>query len=232
MAQHKCMTEGCNEFISSKTALCISCTGKLETLQEARNKGTTESDIESGEIVCNETTMIGVFGSEVSESPDALFYRQEDADAFIEGRKADPDWGWSDAACLPCRIHSAFHNFCGETPDNFDDRAEVALRDDYGVGFGELAHGNAARTDVFDGIDKWSASEWASDMAGECGEACNLIKKLRRGDDINPLEIGRELADVVIYADILSQKLGLNLGEMVKMKFNEVSARLGSKVFI
>ncbi len=79
-------------------------------------------------------------------------------------------------------------------------------------------------------------------MAGECGEACNLVKKLRRLEDglqlANiPLDrqkiidgIGEELADMVIYADLLAERLGLDLGEEVRGKFDLVSARVGSEI--
>ena len=67
-------------------------------------------------------------------------------------------------------------------------------------------------------------------MAGETGEACNLIKKLRRGEAVRPETIGEEIADVVIYADLLAARLGLDLGECVRAKFNLVSVKRGSHV--
>jgi hypothetical protein len=70
-------------------------------------------------------------------------------------------------------------------------------------------------------------TDWACALAGETGEACNLIKKLRRGDAIDTEDIGKELADVVIYADLLAARLGIDLGEAVVQKFNEVSDRYG-----
>lgn len=78
--------------------------------------------------------------------------------------------------------------------------------------------------------DDWSPTDWATAMAGECGEACNLIKKLRRGEDIPVEQIGKELADLVTYADLLAHRLGINLGEAVRQKFNEVSKRVNSDV--
>lgn len=81
-------------------------------------------------------------------------------------------------------------------------------------------------------------------MAGECGEACNEVKKLRRLDGADaefdsPVKrmqlahkIGTELADVVIYADLLAARLGLSLEEYVAMKFNDVSRKRGSTYFL
>lgn len=67
---------------------------------------------------------------------------------------------------------------------------------------------------------------------------CNVVKKLNRlrdglvgnhGDDVSHAQLvdklGKELADVVIYCDLLAQREGLNLGELVRLKFNEVSER-------
>jgi NTP pyrophosphatase (non-canonical NTP hydrolase) len=62
-------------------------------------------------------------------------------------------------------------------------------------------------------------------MAGEAGEACNLIKKMRRGDHVNLKQVADELADLVIYADLLAARLDINLGAAVVDKFNEVSAK-------
>jgi NTP pyrophosphatase (non-canonical NTP hydrolase) len=67
-------------------------------------------------------------------------------------------------------------------------------------------------------------------MAGECGEACNLIKKLRRGQDITVESIGKELADVVTYVDLLAARLGIDLEVAIINKFNEVSDRCGSAI--
>lgn len=79
-------------------------------------------------------------------------------------------------------------------------------------------------------------------MAGETGEACNKIKKLRRLDGADAgldtekrredlrQEIGKELADVVIYADLLAARLGISLGAYVRGKFNQVSRERGSKL--
>ena len=88
---------------------------------------------------------------------------------------------------------------------------------------------NKARTeDVFHPIDEWSPTDWATAMAGECGEACNLIKKLPRGDDIKTEDIADEIADMVTYADLLCERLGISLSDAIVRKFNKVSYKTGS----
>lgn len=89
----------------------------------------------------------------------------------------------------------------------------------------------------FHAIDSWSLSDWGCALAGEAGEACNFIKKLRRLEGkFEPLEksrlkkeLGKELADIYTYLDLISTKLGIDLGKEIVDKFNEVSGRCRSK---
>lgn len=99
--------------------------------------------------------------------------------------------------------------------------------------FKQLNKANIDRCESsFHPVDGWSPTDWATAVAGEVGEACNLIKKLRRGEDVSLYEIGDELADAVIYIDLLCHRLGLSLSERVVKKFNEVSVRVGSEEWL
>jgi NTP pyrophosphatase (non-canonical NTP hydrolase) len=99
------------------------------------------------------------------------------------------------------------------------------------LNFDELRDANVRRCeDVFHVLDEWSLTDWGCAMAGEVGEACNLIKKRRRGEEIDSDDIAEEVADVVIYADLLLARLGKDLGEAVRAKFNKVSQRRGSQI--
>lgn len=85
---------------------------------------------------------------------------------------------------------------------------------------------------------EWTLAEWTNAMAGECGEACNISKKLLR-DDLGmtgnfkiPHEelrenLANELADVVIYASLTAERLGIDLGERIRQVFNKKSEQLG-----
>jgi NTP pyrophosphatase (non-canonical NTP hydrolase) len=86
--------------------------------------------------------------------------------------------------------------------------------------------------------DAWTGADWSNAMAGEAGEAANVVKKLRRAElntrgalDPPPpvlyAALGDELADVVIYADLLATYYGIDLGMAVVRKFNAVSEREG-----
>lgn len=82
--------------------------------------------------------------------------------------------------------------------------------------------------------DTWTGSDWSNAMAGEAGEACNVVKKLRRAEcglvgklDPPPDELvaklAHEIADVYLYLDLLAQKYGIDLQEAIVEKFNMVS---------
>ncbi len=106
-----------------------------------------------------------------------------------------------------------------------------------------------------DGSD-WKLTQWVNAIAGELGEfseqiltlmmaraignLANTTKKMERGDYPNTLEaneylascLENELADVLIYADLVAFRLGFDLDAAVVSKFNEVSRRVGCDVFI
>lgn len=97
---------------------------------------------------------------------------------------------------------------------------------------------------VFHPINEWTPSDWGCALAGECGEVCDAVKKLRRLDhNTNTAkdpqtvmeaveDVALELADVVIYADLLASRLGIDLGDAVIRKFNATSKLRGSTIFL
>lgn len=107
--------------------------------------------------------------------------------------------------------------------------------------FKEFAQANGDRMRQWhegDG-EPWTGADWGNAAAGEMGEACNVVKKLRRietgvalgRDDPARDELRRmladELADTIAYLDLLAQHYGINLGVAVADKFNRVSDREG-----
>lgn len=126
------------------------------------------------------------------------------------------------------------------------------MRDSKHLRFSDLRHANVQRLPLFknkqgqpahsepDGSD-WSLAEWTNAIAGEVGEACNLAKKLMRGDYGEPgthqfaeglAELRKELADVVIYSDLACFRAQGDLGAEVVDKFNLVSHRVQADVFL
>lgn len=97
---------------------------------------------------------------------------------------------------------------------------------------------------VFHPLHRWSPTDWACAVAGEAGEVCNAVKKLRRlhdgtntAKDPQSVEachaaIADEIADTVIYLDLLAARLGIDLSIAVINKFNAVSHRMKSDIKI
>lgn len=85
---------------------------------------------------------------------------------------------------------------------------------------------------VFHVLNDWEPWDWSNAMAGEVGEVCNLTKKMLRGEKIDREEIADEIADVIIYADLLAARLTIDLEEAIIKKFNKVSTERGSTIFI
>ena len=103
--------------------------------------------------------------------------------------------------------------------------------------FREFQKINTDRAEEWHGINDWSISDWAVAMAGECGEACNIIKKMnRKRDSIKGADLkwvglhealAEEIADTVTYAFLLAERCGLDMDDIVTRKFNKVSAKHG-----
>lgn len=94
--------------------------------------------------------------------------------------------------------------------------------------FQELRTANQSRLPHFGLHGDWTPADWAVATTGELGEGCNFLKKMRRGDpNVSVNDVAKELADTVTYLDFLAWSLGIDLGEAVRSKFNEVSDRIG-----
>ena len=97
--------------------------------------------------------------------------------------------------------------------------------------FEEFCNKNRRRNKTsFKHCADWSALEWCGAAAGELGEMVNLVKKVHRGDKIDPKLIGKEIADTICYLDDVAAKFGLSLQKCLIDKFNEVSDRVSSKI--
>jgi NTP pyrophosphatase (non-canonical NTP hydrolase) len=86
--------------------------------------------------------------------------------------------------------------------------------------------------------EPWLGVDWSNAMGGESGEAQNVVKKIRRVDTGVPgskdaprdelvVELGAELADVILYLVILADYYAIDISAAVIDKFNEVSIREG-----
>lgn len=97
--------------------------------------------------------------------------------------------------------------------------------------FKKFSETNARRcNDAFEPLESWSPTDWGCAMAGEAGETCNLLKKMRRGEDVDINDVKKEIADTVTYLDLLATRLGIDLEQAIIEKFNEVSKKRGSDI--
>jgi NTP pyrophosphatase (non-canonical NTP hydrolase) len=89
------------------------------------------------------------------------------------------------------------------------------------------------------GLEEWSVADWSNAMAGEAGEVCNAVKKLRRIETVVQQVVGpqtreeavakiaTEIGDTYLYLDLLAQRLGINIEDAIRDTFNRVSEREG-----
>lgn len=96
-----------------------------------------------------------------------------------------------------------------------------------------LRAANIARQAEWDQDNQITAAYRGNELAGEVGEACNVIKKLERerlgilGSRTTIDELADELADVLICADLIAMHYGIDLEVAVARKFNATSEKVG-----
>lgn len=121
-----------------------------------------------------------------------------------------------------------------------DDNARLFLRALNALKFSDLRAVNVTRCQRWHppSSTPWNCADWSNALCGEAGELANVIKKIRRHDtgavnkgDPSKAELvamaAAEIADVVIYADLLAHHFGIDLGDAIKEKFNRVSKKYG-----
>jgi NTP pyrophosphatase (non-canonical NTP hydrolase) len=102
--------------------------------------------------------------------------------------------------------------------------------------FNTLREASVARRVEWTKGETVSLSFRGNELAGETGEACNVIKKLERermgfvGSRDTVQHLAEELADVVICADLVAQEVGIDLDQAVADKFNATSEKYGLSV--
>lgn len=97
-----------------------------------------------------------------------------------------------------------------------------------------LRAANVARDQEWNtGSERLSLTFRATELAGEVGEGCNVIKKLEReriglvGSRDTKEHLAEELADIVICTDLVAMDVGIDLGAAIAAKFNATSEKNG-----
>lgn len=97
----------------------------------------------------------------------------------------------------------------------------------------DLRSANRARQKGWDSGNQITLAYRGNELAGEVGEACNVIKKLERerlgiaGSRDTMEHLAEELADVIICADLIAMQAGIDLDGAVRAKFNATSEKVG-----
>lgn len=95
--------------------------------------------------------------------------------------------------------------------------------------FFTLREANNARQALWDDKGQLDLAYRGNELAGEVGEACNVIKKLERerrgirGSRDTLEHLAEELADIIICVDLIAMHVGISMDEAVADKFNKTS---------
>jgi NTP pyrophosphatase (non-canonical NTP hydrolase) len=104
--------------------------------------------------------------------------------------------------------------------------------------FTKLREANLSRNKEWDPDNKLGPLFFSTELAGECGEACNVVKKLEReklglrGSRSDKMKLAEELADVIICADLLAIAYDINIEKAVTTKFNKTSLEQNLSIFL
>lgn len=100
--------------------------------------------------------------------------------------------------------------------------------------FREFADMNRLRCEAPDGFDRrldtTTMAHWALGVCEEAGEVAGVVYAMdhRPQKGKTTLDLADEIADVVSYCDLLAQRIGCSLEEILRSKWNRVSERIGS----
>ena len=104
-----------------------------------------------------------------------------------------------------------------------------------GLDLRELQAANSSRQDEWPGAQAVTPSYRGNELAGEVGEACNVIKKLERmrlgiaGSTDTVEHLAEELGDVIICVALIANEFGIDLSNATRAKFNKTSKKVGLK---
>jgi NTP pyrophosphatase (non-canonical NTP hydrolase) len=100
-----------------------------------------------------------------------------------------------------------------------------------GLTFAALRQADEQRQKEWDPDNAITLEFRGNELAGEVGEACNVIKKLARerlglrGNRATKQQLAEELADIIICADLIGMQAGIDLASAVREKFDATSAK-------
>lgn len=97
----------------------------------------------------------------------------------------------------------------------------------------EFAAINKKRSnELYDTLQVCKTADLVVSLCEEVGEIAGFVKKAQRDKKNYRKEIGKEIADVFMYLDLLCTLDGYDFGQLIVDKFNEVSRRKNSQIKI
>ena len=107
-----------------------------------------------------------------------------------------------------------------------------------GLTFNVLREANRRRQQEWPGNEKADVAFSAIEVAGEAGEVSEAVKKFLRaergikGSTATKEDIAAEMGDLLVSLDLLADRLGIDLGEAVRRKFNATSEKYGMRTYL
>ena len=101
-----------------------------------------------------------------------------------------------------------------------------------------LRTANVERQKEWDAEGKITLSYRGNELAGEVGEACNVIKKLAReklgirGSRATVFDLKDELADIIICVDLIAAEFDIDLEVAIRAKFNHTTLNNNLNVYM
>jgi len=104
----------------------------------------------------------------------------------------------------------------------------------------KLRQANQKRNKWLDPDGELDSLFFSNELAGEVGEACNIVKKIVRKryrlrgnfSSATVQELENELADALICLDLLANEFEIDLEAVTKRKWNETSQKVGVPMVI
>jgi NTP pyrophosphatase (non-canonical NTP hydrolase) len=106
------------------------------------------------------------------------------------------------------------------------------------LSFDTLRKANIERDKEWNPDKKLTPLFRATELAGEVGEALNVVKKLEReklglvGSRATLEQLRNELADIMICVDLLAMEYGIDMAYGTAIKFNDTSMQRGLHIMI
>ena len=95
-----------------------------------------------------------------------------------------------------------------------------------------LRAANVARQAEWDGDSRITLAYRGNELAGEAGEACNVIKKIERerlgirGSRDTIEHLAEELADVIITVLLVAKSMDIDVKKALRMKIEKIKQRI------